>query len=62
MNQINKDCSKCSRGKWYRIGYEDGKKEGLLEANILVEQLLKEHQTKIDAIYACDGEEIYERI
>ena len=39
MNQINKDCSKCSRRKWYQIGFEDGKKEGLLEANKMVEQL-----------------------
>ena len=57
MSQVNKDCSKCSRRKWYQIGFEEGKKEGLLEANKLVEQLLNEHQARIDTILAYEGEE-----
>lgn len=56
-NSDNKDCSDCSRRKWYQIGFEDGKKEGLLEANKLIKQLLKEHQIRIDAILAHEGEE-----
>lgn len=52
-----KNCSECNSRSWYQIGYEDGKKEGLLEATKMIEGLLKEQQLKIDSLFVYEGED-----
>ena len=57
MQFINKDCYECSNHSLYQIGYEDGKRDALLMANNMVEQLLKEHKTRMDRLLAYEGDE-----
>ena len=39
---INNNCSMCKKLDLYKIGFTDGKKEGLKEANIIIEELIEE--------------------
>lgn len=53
---MEKDCSKCSRGSWYQIGYEDGLKEGLRQANELLDNFMKDYQEKMDRYLIYKGD------
>ena len=52
-----KNCSECNSRYLYQLGYEDGKKEGLLEATKMIESLLKEQQLRIDSLFVYEGDE-----
>ena len=52
-----KDCSDCSRRSWYQKGYEDGLKEGLRQANELMDNFMAEHKEKMDSFLVHKGEE-----
>lgn len=53
---MEKDCSKCSRRSWYQIGYEDGLKEGLRQANELLDNFMKDYQEKMDRYLIYKGD------
>ena len=55
MQNCKKECSKCNKYFCYQIGYKEGLKAGLLQANEIVGQLLKEQQDRINTLYECDG-------